>query len=111
MPVADVRGDCDDRSGSQADGLFALFAVPALARSADEHLTAAGFRVVDMPVVAASRLKGHVRKEQTAFLVSQGIEKRFADKILRVCGVFAAFSEYILLFKFFLCHDIFLTFR
>ena len=54
----------------------------------------------------ASRLKGHIRKEQTAFLVGQGIEKRFADEILRVCGVFAAFSEYILLFKFFLCHDI-----
>ena len=62
--------------------------------------------MVDMPVVAASRLKGHVRKEQTAFWVGQGIEKRFADEILRVCGVFSAFSEYILLFKFFLCHDI-----
>ena len=52
MPVLHVRGDHDDAALVQADGVLALFLIPALARGAEKELSAAGSRVMDVPVVA-----------------------------------------------------------
>lgn len=60
MPVLDVGGNLGDIAGVQALRGLALFLVPALAVDADQHLSAALACVVDMPVVAAARLKGDV---------------------------------------------------
>ena len=73
MPVLHVRGDHDDAALVQADGILALFLIPALARGAEKELSAAGSRVMDVPVVAAGGLEGHVRGEEAAFRVSQRI--------------------------------------
>lgn len=53
MPVLHVRWDHDDAALVQADGVLALFLIPALARGAEKELSAAGSRVMDVPVVAA----------------------------------------------------------
>lgn len=60
MPMLDVCRNLDDIAGVQALRGLALFLVPALAVDADQHLSAALACVVDMPVVAAARLKGDV---------------------------------------------------
>ena len=60
VPVLDVGGDHDDAALLQADGGLALFLIPALACGADQQLAAALGGVVDVPVVAAARLKGNV---------------------------------------------------
>ena len=73
MPVLHVRGDHDEAALVQADGVLALFLIPALARGAEKELSAAGSRVMDVPVVAAAGLEGHVHGEEAAFRVSQGI--------------------------------------
>ena len=53
VPVLDVRGDGDDIADAQALRGLALLLIPALAVDADEQLSAAALRVVDVPVVAA----------------------------------------------------------
>ena len=60
VPVLDVSRNLDDVSGVQTLCGLALFLIPALALNADQHLAAALACVVDMPVVAAARLKGDV---------------------------------------------------
>ena len=60
MPMLDVCRNLDDIAGVQTLRGLALFLVPALAVDADQHLSAALACVVDMPVVAAARLKGDV---------------------------------------------------
>ena len=57
MPVLDVGGNLDDIAGVQALRGLALFLVPALAIDADQYLSAAFARVVNVPVVAAARFK------------------------------------------------------
>ena len=50
---------------------------------------------MDVPVVAAAGLKGHVGGKQAAFRVGEGIEERIPDKILRVGRVGRAGAEHI----------------
>ena len=60
MPVLHAFRDVDHSAGDHLYGLPAPFLIIAPAADADQHLAAAALRVVDMPVVAASGLKGHV---------------------------------------------------
>ena len=57
MPVLCAFGDVDNVAGMETDGRFAPFLIDALAADADEDLVCA---VVDVPVVAATRLKGYI---------------------------------------------------
>ena len=60
VPMLDVGRDGDHGAGSQADGRFALFLVPAFACGTNQQLAAALGCVVDVPVVAAAGFKGNV---------------------------------------------------
>ena len=104
VPVLDVGGDHHDAALVQADGSLAFFLVPALARRAEQELTTSFVRVVDMPVVAASRLEGHVGGEQAAFRIGQRIQERIAGEILGIGGVRRSRAECVdlleLLFSF-----------
>ena len=61
--VIDGLLDDDDVAGVQASRGLAFLLVPAASRDADEDLPAAPGGVVDVPVVAASRLERHVGEE------------------------------------------------
>ena len=104
VPVLDVGGDHHDAALVQADGGLAFLLVPALASRAEQELTASFVRVVDMPVVAASRLEGHVGGEQAAFRIGQRIEERIAGEVLGIGGVRRSRAECVdlleLLFSF-----------
>ena len=105
VPVLHVRRNGDHRARHKAHGRLALLLIPALAGRADNHLPAALGRVVDVPVVAAARLKGHVGENQTVLRAGQRVEKGIADKILRISRVGLAEAENILRVKLFLIHD------
>ena len=55
--------------------------------------------MMDVPVVAAARLKGHVGGEQTTLRVRQGVEEGISNKILGIGGVGSAGAEHIRFFK------------
>ena len=63
VPVLYALGDNDDRTGYKAYCGLAVFLIPALACGTDKELTSAFFSVVDMPVIAASRLKCYICEE------------------------------------------------
>lgn len=104
VPVLDVGGDHHNTALVQADGGLAFLLVPALASRANQELTAPFVRMVDMPVVAASRLKGHVGGEQAAFRIGQRIQERIAGEVLGIGGVRRSRAECVdlleLLFSF-----------
>ena len=60
VPVLYIGRDNDYIAAFKASGGFALFNIPAAACGADKYLSAALGGVMDMPVVAARRLKGHI---------------------------------------------------
>ena len=60
MPVLHVRRNVDDCAGEDLDGGLALLLIPAAACDTDQHLSTAFRRAVDMPVVAATRLKRYI---------------------------------------------------
>ena len=99
MPVLDVCGDGDDGARGQADGGLALLLIPALTGSADQELSAALGGVVDVPVVAAAWLEGHVGQEDAGGRVGQRVQKGLSDKILGVGVVGHTGAEDVLLFK------------
>ena len=91
VPVLHLRRDGNDHSGSQTDGRFSLLLIPALAGGADEKLPAAAFSVMDMPVVAAPRLKGDICQKYRAFSrLCQGIQ----------IAAFSKFRSYLILQQF-----------
>ena len=67
VPVLHIGWDHNDRPWRQANSGFAFFLIPAAARRADQDLPAAGSRVMNMPVVAAARFKGHVCQKEAGF--------------------------------------------
>ena len=99
VPVLDIRRNGDDIADAQTLRGLALLLIPALAVDADEQLSAAALRVVDVPVVAAARLKGDVCKKDGLLRIGQRIEEGRAGKILRVGGVFRAPAKDVFLFK------------
>ena len=92
VPVLDLGGDVDAVAGVQFHGGLALLLVVAAAGHADEDLAAAGLCVMDVPVVAAARLKGHV--VDAHLLGGDGGQITLADKILRIGHVGFADGEH-----------------
>ena len=70
MPVLRIRGDADGLPGLELLWLLSLDLVVAATADRDEYLRRV---VMDVPVVAAGGLEGHVRGEEAAFRVSQRI--------------------------------------
>ena len=68
MPVLHFRRDDDDCARLQADRFFSFFLIPSASGRTDENLTAAGFGMMDVPVVAAARLKGDICKAYNCLL-------------------------------------------
>lgn len=83
MPMLDARGDEHDIARMQLPGFLAPELAPAPTIRAQQDLAAALVGMMDMPVVATARLKGHVCQEDRLLGVGQRIEKRLADEILR----------------------------
>ena len=80
VPVLDLSGDGDDIAGLQAPGRLARFLIPALAVHAQQQLSAAFGSVMNVPVVAAAGLKGHVGGEQAALGVGVGVQEGISDE-------------------------------
>ena len=80
VPVLDIGRDRDDRTGLEADSGPPLLLLPALAGRADQELASAGRGVMDVPVVAAARLKGDVCKKDGLLRIGQRIEDGHAEK-------------------------------
>lgn len=99
MPVLHIRGNHDDAAIVQADGVLALFLIPALARGADQQLPAAFGGMVDVSVVPASRLEGHIGKKHGALARNgQGLEVGLAGKVPGIGVIGRADAEGVLLF-------------
>ena len=60
VPVFDPGGDHHGVAGLELPGFLAPFLLPAPALGAEQDLAAVLLCLVDVPVVAAARLKGHV---------------------------------------------------
>ena len=60
VPVLGAGRDVDHVARLHFDGVLALFLIVSAACDADEDLPAALLGMMDVPVVAAARLKGHV---------------------------------------------------
>ena len=73
VPVLYSGGDRYHVAGLQASGGFALLLIPALPVHTEKQLPAAGVGVVDVPVVAAARLKGHIGDKYGLGRVGQGL--------------------------------------
>lgn len=98
VPVLYLRRDDNDRAGRQANSILAFFLIPALAGCADQDLPAAALGMMDMPVVAASRFKGDVRKPHRTFAVlCQRVQIGIADEKLGKGGIGLPLTENILL--------------
>ena len=91
MPVLDPGGDVYHIAGVEFLSLFAPLLIVAPAGHADQNLTAALVRLVDVPVVAAARLKGHVVHPNLAG--GEGVEIALPHKILGKAVVGSADGE------------------
>ena len=101
MPVFHVGGNDNDITGAKAPRRFSVLLIPAAPSHADEDLTAAAAGAVDVPVVAAARLKGDVGQKYGAFTgFDQRIEIGFSNKVLGKSRIFRTNTKNILLFKF-----------
>ena len=58
--MLDTGRNIDDITRHEHSRLFAVFLIPARAVGTKKNLTASAFSVVNMPIVAAARLKGDV---------------------------------------------------
>src|SRR5699024_1529499 len=85
-------GNGDGVAGGERLGRLAPFLIPAAAGGAQENLAAALVGVVNVPVVAAARLKGDVGGGDTVF-ARQHLEIAVAHKILGVGVVGLAQTE------------------
>ena len=80
VPVLDAGGDVDHVAGMQFPGRLAPLLIVAVSGHAEQHLTAALLGLVDMPIVPAARLKGHiVHPHRTG---GQGLQIALPHKIL-----------------------------
>lgn len=77
VPMLDLRMDTHNSFRLQGLGRLALLLVPTVTGNADQHLATL---VVDVPVVAATRLEGDVCG--TELIVSQRCEVALTDKVL-----------------------------
>ena len=85
VPVLDIRRNVDDRAGKNLHGRLSLFLIPAAPGHADQHLSAAVRRTVDMPVVPAA---GFERDIGDRYLLARNRgEVAVAGEILGVCRI------------------------
>ena len=105
MPVLYLCRNSDHRTRCQADRLFSLFLVPSLTCCTDQKLSATFCRMMNMPVIAAPRLKRNIcHKYCTVLWICQWIQIRITDKILCKSCILRSCSKYVLFFKlFFTC--------
>ena len=92
MPVLDPGGHMYHISGLQLSRGAAPLLVPAFPGGDQQHLTAAFFRVVNVPIVAAPRLKGHIADAD--LLGGEHIQIALPHKLLRKCVIFLPNGEY-----------------
>ena len=99
--MLDACGNDHHVARLQAPCRLAPLLIPTTARNTQKQLPAAAFRMMNMPVIAATGLKGHVcHKRNARYARGERMEIRFADEILRIRRIFIAQTEGILLFKF-----------
>ena len=92
MPVLHTGGDVDHVAGLERLCFLPPGLVPAPAGHADENLPAALLGVVDVPVIPAARLKGHVVYAHLAG--GKGLKIALPHKILREAVVGRTDGEY-----------------
>ena len=80
MPVLYPSGDVDDIAGVQLLSCFAPLLVVASSGHTDQDLAAALISLVDVPVVAAAGLKGHIVHAHLAG--GERVEVALSHKIL-----------------------------
>ena len=101
VPVLDFGGDLHHVAGFQRTRSLAPLLIPPLSGCAQQQLSAALRRVMDVPVVAAARLERDVCISRLAVARScQRIEIGPADEELRVSRVLRSESEYVFALKF-----------
>lgn len=96
VPMLHLWRYMDHVAGAQPLRGLAPCLIPSLAAGAQQDLAPL---VMDVPVVAAARLKGDVCKKDGLLRIGQRIEEGRAGKILRVGGVFRAPAKDVFLFK------------
>lgn len=82
MPVLHAGRNKHHGARRKGQGLLAPFLVPPTAIGAQQNLPAAAASMVDMPVIAAARLKCHVGNELGNLRVGQGVQERLPRKVL-----------------------------
>ena len=73
VPVLDIGGNHYDAALMQTNSGLAFFLIPAFTSRADQELTASFVCMVNMPVIAAPRLEGHIGGKQATPRVCQRI--------------------------------------
>ena len=92
VPVLYICRDVNDIARKHLYGRLALFLIPAFSCYADQHLPAAFSRMMNVPVVAASRLESDIAERY--LLLGYRSQIAVADEVLGVCGVRLADGEY-----------------
>ena len=96
MPMLYIGGDGDHHARTKADGLFSVFLIPTFSGCTDEELPSATFGAVDMPMIAAARLKRHIGKKNGAVLrFCQRIEIGLPDEVLCISIVGRSQAKHI----------------
>ena len=103
--MLDFGRDGNDRAGSQRHRRFPRLLIPPLTGGADQQLAAAFFRVVDMPVIPAPRLKGDICQKKSIFRLRQeGIQIRLPAEIPGIGRVLRPKAKHVLPCEFILIH-------
>ena len=82
VPVFHVSRNMNNRARQNLHRRFAFFLIPAATSYTDKHLPATFRRTVDMPVIAATRLKSNVR--DVHLLARNRSKIAVTNKILRI---------------------------
>ena len=101
VPVLDLCGNVDHGAGRHLDGFHAPLLIVASSADADQHLAARFFGVMDVPVVAAARLKSHV--EDRNLLCGNRSQITFSGEELSVRIGLADREKYSILVLLFIC--------
>ena len=87
MPMLYFRRNRYHITGMQFSGLFPGFLIPSSAVCTQKNLPASACGMMNMPIVATFRFKGHIRHKNRFSRIRQGIQIRITDKILCISRV------------------------